>query len=87
MPREAPYNRLKRITRSWIYDNVFIRNKKDFWILDLEKNTYDFKELRYKIDTANDLGYVVELSVDNKGRVVFSYAKKLPEKLPYELQR
>lgn len=56
------------------------------WTLDLEKVTYNIKELRHKVNTADDLGYTIELSTNKDGEVVFSYVKKLPKELPWELR-
>lgn len=86
MPREAPYNRLKRICAQWACDNVLFRHKQEMWTLNLKDNTYDLTALSEKIRTADDLGYVIELSASKNDHVVFSYVKKLPEELPYELR-
>lgn len=86
MKRENPYNRLKRISAQWIADNVLYRHRKELWTLNLEKDRYDFKELRYHIETASSLGYLIELSTNDKGHVVFTYVKKTPKDLPWELK-
>lgn len=86
MSREAPYNRLKRICRHWIADKVLCRHRKIMWILDFDRQTYPLKELKHKIQSANDLGYTIELSLNDSGNVVFSYVKELPNELPFELK-
>lgn len=86
MARENPYNRLKRTSAQWIADKVLYRKRKQFWTLDLAKKDYCLTKLPEKIRTANDLGYTVELTLNDEDEVVFTYTKKLPESLPWELQ-
>lgn len=86
MARENPYNRLKRILSKWIFDNVLYRKTKVMWVVDFSSNAYDLKELRYKIETADNLGYTIELSTNSDHHVVFKYVKKLPTNLPFELR-
>ena len=86
MKRENPYNRLKRIAAQWIADKVLYRHRKQMWTLDLERKEYNFTDLRHKIETASDLGYTIELSTNDKGYVVFTYVKKIPKDLPWELR-
>lgn len=84
--REAPYNRLKRITAQWIADKILYRHRKLKWKLECD-TSYSFKHLGEVVRTANELGYNLEIKMCKDGEhYEVWYAKKLPTELPWELR-
>ena len=83
--RENPYSRLKRVTQQWIADNVIHRHRKLKWTLEISKK-YSFIDVGQIVKTADDLGYVIEITISDCGKKYhFWYVKKLPDRVPYHL--
>lgn len=85
MPRENPYNRLKRIARHHIARLEHPNTVGMFNIKTGRDKTYGLADVLERVRAAEQLGYKVELRAGEGETLRVVYVKRAPE-LPWELQ-
>lgn len=85
MPRENPYNRLKRIARQHIARMERPNTVGMFDIKTAPEKSFDLCGVLERVRAADQLGYKVELRAGEGGTLRVVYVKK-PPVLPWELR-